>query len=135
MKAPKGKLQLVIKSQKVSRFVEFEVPLMTPWGTVGVEKKRAIVYDYLLDETQRIALNEARNLARERGLIFQVTDLSRQGSLRRTVASALERIGGHMWLHASSLLAAPGDSSGIATAPGKSMTTEGASRGPGGALR
>src|SRR5208282_1588965 len=58
-KAPKGKLQLVIKSQKVSRFVEFDVPLMTPWGTVGVEKKRAIVYDYVLDETQRIALNEA----------------------------------------------------------------------------
>lgn len=102
MKAINGKLQLIIKSEKVSRLVEWEVPLVTRWGMVGVGKKRAIVYDYVLDETQKLALKEARELARERNLTLKVTDLSRQGFLRRIVASGLDRIDGHVWLRSSS---------------------------------
>jgi predicted DNA-binding transcriptional regulator len=112
MKAINGKLQLVIKSEKVRRFIEFEVPLMTSRGKVGVEKKRAIVYDYVLDETQKLALNEARELARERGLALKVTDLSRQGFLRRIVASGMDRIRGHVWSRSNSLLAALDDCRG-----------------------
>jgi hypothetical protein len=112
MKVINGKMQLVIKSEKVRRFIEFEVPLMTSRGMVGVEKKRAIVYDYVLDETQKLALNEARELARERGLALKVTDLSRQGFLRRIIALGIDRIGGHVWSHSNSLLAAPEDCRG-----------------------
>lgn len=90
-----GKLQLVVKSEKKARIVEYEVPLITTWGKVGVEKKRAMVYDYVLGETQSLAVNEARKLAAERGLTLKVTDLSRQGFLRRIVGSGLDRIGGH----------------------------------------
>ncbi|MGA2663420.1 MAG: hypothetical protein ABSF83_00545 [Nitrososphaerales archaeon] len=105
-------MQLVIKSEKVRRSVEFEVPLMTRWGNVGVEKKRAIVYDYVLDETQKLALDEARELARERCLALKVTDLSRQGLLRRTVASGMDRIGGRVWSRPNTLFAAPQDCRG-----------------------
>jgi hypothetical protein len=101
-----GRLKLVIKSEKVSRMVEFEVPLMTSWGKVGSERRRAIVYDYVLHETQELALSEARELARARGLTLEVTDLSRQGFLRRTLASGLDRIGRNIWLHSSAPLPA-----------------------------
>ena len=113
MEATSGKLQLVIRSKRVSRLVEFEVPLMTSLGKVGVEKKRAIVYDYVLDEGQKQALNEARKFAVKQGLSLQVTDISRQSLLRRTVASGLEGIGRHMWLRSSSWSAGPKDAGGI----------------------
>ena len=108
---------MVIKSEKVSRLVEFEAPLMTPRGKVGVERKRGLVYDYVLDETQKLTLNEARRLARERGLALKVTDIARQGLLRRIVARGLDRICGRVWLHPNSLLAAPEDSVGIVGGP------------------
>ncbi len=87
---------------------------MSRWGKVGVEEKRAIVYDYVLDETQKLVLKEARELARERNLTLKVTDLSRQGFLRRIVASGLDRIGEHVWLCSSFVLGEPEDSGGPA---------------------
>jgi hypothetical protein len=87
-----GKLQLVIKSEKMVRMVEFDVPIMTPYGKVGVTRKRARVYDYVFDEGQMRALSEARELARKSGLVLEVTDLSRQGALRRMIRQGLSRI-------------------------------------------
>jgi hypothetical protein len=87
-----GKLQLVIKSEKRVRMVEFDVPIMTRYGKVGVTKKRARVYEYVFDEGQMRALSEARELASRSGLVLEVTDLSRQSALRRMIRQGLSRI-------------------------------------------
>jgi hypothetical protein len=87
-----GKLQLVIKSEKRVRIVEFDVPIMTQYGKIGVTKKRARVYEYVFDAGQMRALSEARKLASASGLILEVTDLSRQSALRRMIRQGLSRI-------------------------------------------
>jgi hypothetical protein len=87
-----GKLQLVIRSEKMARVVEFDVPIMTRYGKVGVTKKRATVYEYVFDEGQMRALSEARKLANASGLVLEVTDLSRQSALRRMIRQGLSRI-------------------------------------------
>ncbi len=92
LKTTDDKLQLVIRSAKTSRVVEYDVPLMTQYGKVGVDRKRAIVDDYIFDERQTRALSEARDLAGKLGLTLEVTDLSRQGVLRRILRLSLGRI-------------------------------------------
>ena len=93
METTNGKLQLVIKSEKVIRLVEFDVPIMTRYGKVGVTKKWARVYEYVFDEGQKRALSEARELACKSGLVLEVTDLSRQSALRRMIGRGLSMIG------------------------------------------
>ena len=90
MESSKGKLELTVRSRKVTRLVEYDAPMMTPYGRVGSVKRWARVSDYVLDERQREALSEAQELARKAGLPLDVTDLSRQGALRRV--SRLVRI-------------------------------------------
>jgi hypothetical protein len=92
METTNGKLHLVIKSEKTVRMVEFDLPIMTPYGKVGVTRKRARVYDYVFDEGQMRALSEARELAAKSGLVLEVTDLSRQSALRRMIRQGLSRI-------------------------------------------
>src|ERR1700733_7801340 len=76
----------------MARVVEFDVPIMTRYGKVGVTKKRATVYEYVFDEGQMRALSEARKLANASGLVLEVTDLSRQSALRRMIRQGLSRI-------------------------------------------
>jgi hypothetical protein len=92
METTNGKLHLVIKSEKTVRMVEFDVPIMTPYGKVGITRKRARVYDYVFDEGQMRALSEARELAGKSGLVLEVTDLSRQSALRRMIREGLSRV-------------------------------------------
>jgi hypothetical protein len=94
MKTTDGKLKLVMRSERVERIVEFQVPLMTGYGKVGTTKKWARVYDYVYDERQKRALTEARELARRTGLVLEVTDLSRQSALGRILRQALGKISG-----------------------------------------
>jgi hypothetical protein len=86
-----GKLQLVMKSERMVRIVEFDMPIMTRYGKVGT-KKRATVYEYVFDEGQMRAMSEARKLTNESGLVLEVTDLSRQSGLRRMIRQRLSRI-------------------------------------------
>ena len=92
MEATNGKLQLVIKSEKMVSIVEFDVPIMTRYGKVGVTEKWARVYEYVFDEGQMRALSEARELASKSRLILEVTDLSRQSALRRMIRQGLSRV-------------------------------------------
>jgi hypothetical protein len=87
-----GKLQLVMKSERMVRIVEFDMPIMTRYGKVGATKKRATVYEYVFDEGQMRAMSEARKLTNESGLVLEVTDLSRQSGLRRMIRQRLSRI-------------------------------------------
>jgi hypothetical protein len=90
----KGKLRLVIRSKKTARMIEFEVPLMTWYGKVGVSRRRATIYDYVLDQRQARAIEEARELAERTGFTLEVTDLSRQGLLGRILRRDWGDIGG-----------------------------------------
>jgi hypothetical protein len=90
----KGKLRLVIRSKRTARVVEFEVPLMTWYGKVGVSRRRATIYDYVLDERQARALKEARELAERTGFSLEVRDVSRRGPLSRFLWRDWGDIGG-----------------------------------------
>jgi len=93
LRTTKGKLQLVMRSERRTRIVEFEVPLMTWYGKVGVTRRRAEVHDYVFDDGQVRALSEARELAGRAGLVLEVTDLSREGALRRILRTGLRGSG------------------------------------------
>lgn len=82
--ATNGRLRLVLSSKKVLARVELVEDSLLAWdGTVRVRRKRVRVYDYILNEKQTSALSEARAMAARAGLVLEVTDLSRQGPLRR----------------------------------------------------
>jgi hypothetical protein len=93
LKTTNGKLQLVMRSERRTRVVQFEVPVMTWYGKVGVTTRRATVHDYVFDEGQVRALSEARELACRSGLVLEVTDLSREGALRRMLRLGLRGVG------------------------------------------
>ena len=81
-----GRLKLVLSSKKVLARVDLVEDSLLAWdGTVRVRKRRVRVYDYVLNEKQASALSEAQELARRKGLVLEVTDLSRQSALRRVL--------------------------------------------------
>jgi len=96
-----GKLRLVLRSKKVlARVEDFETnsvlsnSILASNGQVFGTRRRVSVYEYVFDERQAQALKEARELSMKTGLVLEVTDLSRQGALRRILRSALAVIGG-----------------------------------------
>lgn len=89
-----GKLLLVVRSRRVARLVEFEAPLFTVHGKALSRTGRAIVYDYVLDERQSRALSQSREFASRLGLALEVTDLSKEGAVRRLLRSAAQRLAG-----------------------------------------
>ncbi len=85
MRSSSGKLQLVVRSKKVlARIERFDVPVMTQDGRISFINKGTLkVYDYLFEEAQANAVREAQGLARRSGMVLEVTDLTRQSSLKR----------------------------------------------------
>jgi hypothetical protein len=84
MEKTNGKLQLIISSRKVlTRIERFDVSTPGWNGQLYVSRRTAKVFDYVLDESQVLAVKEAKELAARSGLTLQVTDLARQGALRR----------------------------------------------------
>ena len=96
-----GKLRLVLRSKRVARIAEFSggAPssnsLIAWYGPLFPSQKRKVmVYDYVFDDKQTKALDEARDLAKRTGLALEVTDLSRQNALERALRSSLSKVGG-----------------------------------------
>jgi len=96
-----GKLRLVLRSKRVARVAEFSGAggspnsLMSWYGPLfPSQKSRTVVYDYVFDDKQTKALDEARDLAKRTGLALEVTDLSRQNALERALRSSLSKVGG-----------------------------------------
>jgi hypothetical protein len=56
---------------------------LTAWNGRVFGTRRRVVYDYVYDERQKQALEEAREPATRAGLALEVTDLSRRSGLRR----------------------------------------------------
>lgn len=101
MESEEGKIRLVLKSKRVARVTEFVGGAVSPNSLMSwsgplfpSQKSRVMVYDYVFDERQAIALGEARELARRTGMVLEVTDLSRQNALERSLRSGLGRVGG-----------------------------------------
>ena len=101
MENENGKIRLVLRSKRVARIAEFSSAgassssLMSWYGPLfPSQKSRAMVYDYVFDDKQAKALDEARDLAKRTGLVLEVTDLSRQNALERALRSGPGRVGG-----------------------------------------
>lgn len=101
MESEKGKIRLVLKSRRVARVAEFgggpvsPDSLMSWYGPLfPSQKSRVVVYDYVFEDKQAKALDEARDLARRMGMVLEVTDLSRQNALERALRSGLGKLGG-----------------------------------------
>ena len=101
MVSESGKLRLVLRSKRVARVAEFSGSggspnsLMSWYGPLfPSQKSRTVVYDYVFDDKQAKALDEARNLAKRTGLVLEVTDMSRQNALERALKSSLGKVGG-----------------------------------------
>ena len=79
-----GKLELVVRSRKVlSRVDSYDVSVRGLDGLQHVSRRSLNVFDYVLDEQQSRALEEARDLAARSGLTLEVVDLTRQGAFLR----------------------------------------------------
>lgn len=96
-----GKIRLVLRSKKVARIAEVGGARASPGSLLAwdgssfpSQTRRVVVYDYVFDEKQTKALDEARDLARRTGLALQVTDLSRENALARGLRSGLGKVGG-----------------------------------------
>jgi hypothetical protein len=96
-----GRIRLVLRSKRVARVSEFVGGGVSPGSPMAwygplfpSHERRALVYDYVFDDKQTKALDEARDLAKRRGLVLEVTDLSRQNALERALRSSLGRAAG-----------------------------------------
>jgi len=101
LESESGKLRLVLRSKRVVRVAEFSGvggspnSLMAWYGPLSPsQKSRTVVYDYVFDDKQTKALDEARDLAKRTGLVLEVSDLSRQNALERALKSSLSKVGG-----------------------------------------
>ena len=101
MGSENGKLRLVLRSKRVARISEFSSggvsssSVMAWYGPMfPSQKSRVVVYDYVFDDKQKKALDEARDLAKRTGLVLEVTDLARQNALERALRSSLSKAGG-----------------------------------------
>jgi len=101
LESANGKIKIVLTSKRVARIAEFSSggasssSLMAWYGPLAPpQKRRAVLYDYVFDERQARALDEARVLAKRTGLVLEVTDLTRQNALERGLRLGLTRVGG-----------------------------------------
>jgi hypothetical protein len=93
-----GKVKVVVRSRKVPlRTVEFathpifpvgtySTPVSSPWNS-GLRRERVVVYESVLDDEQRRAIDEGQRLARNLGLELEVVDESKFGLLKRVRSS------------------------------------------------
>ncbi len=101
MESENGKIRLVLRSKRVARVAEFGGGAVSPNSLMSwygplfpSQKSRVVIYDYVFDDKQARALDEAKDLAKRTGLVLEVTDLSRQNALNRALRSSFSKVGG-----------------------------------------
>ncbi len=84
-----GRVQVVVRSRQVpSRTVEFPSRQMLPTGgRYGAGLERGVVFESVLDDEHRKAIEEGRRLACSLGLALEVVDQSKLGLFRRMLSS------------------------------------------------
>lgn len=92
-----GKVRVEVKSRRVPvRTVEFVTHPILPIGTIstsvgsfsgpGLRRERVVVYESVLDEEQRRAIDEGHRLACNLGLELEVVDKSKSSLLGRLLS-------------------------------------------------
>jgi hypothetical protein len=86
-----GKVQVVVRSRRVPvRTVDSVVPAIIGAGFLiyrNPPSERAVIYESVLDDEHRRAIEEGQRVANNLGLELQVVDLSKLGFLRRVLSS------------------------------------------------
>jgi len=96
---PEGKVRVVVRSRRVpTGTVDFREPIYsgsTAGLLVGARVSRLVLYNNILDERHRKAIEEGNRISQSLGLQLEVVDASRQGILRRMLSSlGRHRLGG-----------------------------------------
>lgn len=82
-----GKVRVVVRSRQVpARTVEFTAYPVGSFYSRGVTR-RAVVFEPVLDDGQRKAVEEGGRVAHSLGLELEVVDQSKLGFLRRALSS------------------------------------------------
>jgi len=81
------RVKIVVRSRKVpARVIEFQRPILLSSGLAVQSTERRLVYESILDDSQREALEEARRLSRDLGLELEVVDTAKANSIWRTLS-------------------------------------------------
>jgi len=85
---PEGKVRVFVRSRKIpARIVDVRTPVFSPSGIyVGIARDRHIVYETVLDEEHRKAIDEGRRLSCNLGLELEVVDRAKSGPFRRALS-------------------------------------------------
>jgi len=83
-----SKVKVVVKSRRVPvGTVDVSLPSYSPSGVfIGLQTRRAVLYDTSLDTTHRKAIEEGRRLSDTLGLQLEVVDASKSGLFDRVLA-------------------------------------------------
>jgi len=109
-----SKVKVVVRSRKVPvRTVDFSLPSYSPSGVfIGLQTRRAVLYDTSLDATHRKAIEEGRRLSDTLGLQLEVVDASKSGLFARVLAML-----GRNGLDHPAVVVAPSESQTEGTVP------------------
>jgi len=110
-----GKIRVIVRSRKVpSRTFDFSEPIYSPFGIpMGTRSNRLVVYDYVLDEEHRRAVEEGRRLACNLGLELEVIDRSKSGLFGRMFSSLGSRSARKLIMVVTPALEARREASGV----------------------
>ena len=84
-----GKVRVVVRSRQVPvRTVDFTEPVYSASGVLLWTKKNTrVLYDTVLDEEHKRAIEEGHKLSHKLGLELEVVDASKGGIFRRLLSS------------------------------------------------
>jgi hypothetical protein len=86
-----GKVQVVVRSRRVpTGTVDVRQPVYSGSASgilTCTRSNRIVLYDYVLDEDHKRAIEEGRRISRRLGLELVVVDVSKHGVLRRMLSS------------------------------------------------
>jgi len=84
-----GKVRVVVRSRKIpTSIIDLSEPIYSTSGILmGTRKNTVVLYDYVLDDDHRRAIQEGQRLSCNLGLELEVVDVSKGGIFRRVLSS------------------------------------------------
>jgi hypothetical protein len=84
-----GKVRVIVRSRKVpSRTIDLTEPVYSTSGMLmGTRRNRLVVYEDVLDDAHKKAIEEGRRLSCDLGLELEVVDRSKAGLFRRLLTT------------------------------------------------
>lgn len=83
-----GKIRVFVRSCKVpARTIEVSDPVYGPWGVrIGTKRSRMFLYEYVLNEEHKRAIEEGHRVSCNLGLDLEVVDVTKRGLLGRLLS-------------------------------------------------